>query len=373
MDIKGKKAIKKEKFTPAQLPVKYDQLTRNEGWYSLTPILSYGRHLNIITGESSTGKSTAVALKLVMHYLETGKGWIYSRRTKDETEKTAPTYFDNACEILQQHGVNVSIEYKGGTYYYKGNKCGVAIPMSLQAKHKSENLSFADWIVYDEFISENGLYIGGQVDPLREYRFLMRLYITADRGVNISRRNTVKIIAMANSSSYYNPIYMAKGIDRLLRTDTHFLAPKGEEWILQQLRPEDAPSAADYKNSIAYKLADDETKAVQFGNSAKEARQNSEFIRKSTEPRKGMFNLVFDGQKMGVYLLQNSHKLYISKEPTELETFSLTGQDHRPDYYFMSHSTVVIAMIQEHYNRGDIYFETARIKYNIDNYLKFIV
>ena len=59
---------------------KYDKLV--EGWFSLRRPLSYNRHFITITGKRSTGKSTGTSLFILLNFLETGQGWIYTRRTK---------------------------------------------------------------------------------------------------------------------------------------------------------------------------------------------------------------------------------------------------------------------------------------------------
>ena len=87
----------------------YESLTTEQGFFSLTPILSRGKYLNVITGKRSTGKSTGTSLYVLLYYLKTGKGWVYSRRTKDELLETCEHWFDNAVEILKNRGVNVDV------------------------------------------------------------------------------------------------------------------------------------------------------------------------------------------------------------------------------------------------------------------------
>ena len=85
----------------------YDKITK--GWFSLTPCLNYNRHMMIITGQRSTGKSTGTAIYLLMDWLENKHGWIYTRRTKDETDLTCDTWFDNAADILRQRGHSLRV------------------------------------------------------------------------------------------------------------------------------------------------------------------------------------------------------------------------------------------------------------------------
>lgn len=352
----------------------YEKLTTERGWFSMTPILSRNRHLNVITGKRSTGKSTGAALYILMDYLKTGKGWIYSRRTKDETDLTCTSWFDNAVDILKSEGVDVNVEYKGGRYFVNGEEAGRAIPLSLQQKSKGDNLSAYNWIIYDEFIAFDGRYLGGRDNPLFEYQALMSLYQTADRDVGRSHRNEVKIVALGNSDSFYNPIYMAAGIDKYLTLDTHFLAPKGEEWVVEQLRAEDAMSAEDYKDSVSYKLSDERTRDYAYENIAKDQVAN-EFIEKHTEPMEGICNLMYDGMKMGMHFSWREGIFYIDNNEVNGKTYALTTADHKPAYWLAigGNSVEEIKRLKSLYTQGRVRFSSHKIKFCIDNYLHYVV
>lgn len=351
----------------------YEKLT--EGWFSMTPILSRGRHLNIITGKRSTGKSTGCALYILMYYLKTGKGWVYCRRTKDELDLTCQNYFSNACDILKMHGVEVEVIYKGGRYYVNGEEAGRAIPLSLQAKYKSDNLSMYDWLIYDEFIAFNKSgYLGGKDNLLFEYRALMSLFQSMDRSVGKAHRNEVKIVALGNSDSYFNPIYMAIGADRYLNLDTHFLCPKGEEYVIQQLRSEDAIEAEDYKNSVAYKLSDSRTKAYAFENKAIEEEATA-FIEKRNEPMDAICNLLYEGIKMGVHYSWRDGIFYVDNNEVNAKTYALTNGDHSPAYWLASgpNSVEEIKQLKMLYAQGRVKFSNKKVYWCICNYLHYVI
>ena len=355
--------------------ISYESMTGDKGWFSMTPILSYGRHLNVITGKRSTGKSTGAALYVLMAYMKGEGGWIYSRRTKDETDLTCASWFDNAVDILKMNGVEVEVRYAGGKYFVNGNEAGRAIPLSLQQKTKGDNLSaFNNFIIYDEFISFDGRYLGGQNNPIFEYQALMSLYQTADRTIGSSHTNKCKIICLGNNDTYYNPVYMAIGADKHLRTDTHFLAPKGEEWVVEQLRASDAEQAEDYKNSISYKLSDERTKAYAYENENKE-KMDGDFIEKRTKPMKGICDMVYDGVRFGVYLDEEDGICYLSSKSTKKKTLALTAKDHTPNYTLLRGymSNVDMKFVNNMYIKGKVRFENGRLKYYLDNYLHYVV
>ena len=358
---------------------KYDNLTK--GWFSLRKPLSYGRHFIAITGKRSTGKSTGTSLYILMNYLETGKGWIYTRRTKDEMDVTAPTWFDNAVEILNSYITDkadkIKVEYQGGTYYVNGVEAGIAIPLSLQQKYKSTNLSFADFIIYDEFIAFEGTgYLGGATNPLKEFRAILSLFQSTDRTVGKAFRNEVVIIALGNNDSLFNPLYMGLGVDKFIRTDTHFLAPKGEEWVVMQMKSEDAEEAEAYKDSVGYKLSDERTRDYAYENLSKEETAKTTFVQKITTPLKQLCNLHFDGYDMIMSVNYREGFVYISRGHVEgMPDYALTVADHRPNYTLTLHggNQGYLGLLRQMYDTGAIRFENLKCKFCIDNFFKFVV
>lgn len=374
----------------------YDVLT--EGWFSARPVINYGRHLMCVTGKRTSGKSTGVSLWLLLEYLKTGKGWIYTRRTKDETQLTAPDWFDNACDIINAYlpkEQEKHVLYKGGKYYFvegplkeideEGNEkersnlydddkiCGIAIPLSQQQKYKGSNFSWVNYIVYDEFVVFEGSspYLGGYANPILEYRMLMSLYQTADRGVGVPYRNEVKIFCLGNNDSYATPIYSALGVDKYIRSDTHFLAPKNEEWVVQQLRQEDTEKLKDYKDSVSYKLADSRTREYAFENVAKEE-ADVHFVKKLQVTMHPMFNARFDGYDMTVY--QYSQGLYVKPgKASGVHTYALTLKDHTPDRTLTCGSYgFPLQRMKQEYSDGYVTFENRKCKMCFDSYFKFV-
>lgn len=358
---------------------KYDNLVK--GWFSLRKPISYGRHFIAITGKRSTGKSTGTSLYILLNYLETGKGWIYTRRTKDEMDVTAPTWFDNAVSILNSYITDdknkIKVEYTGGEYFVNGKMAGMSIPLSLQQKYKSTNLSFADFIVYDEFIAFEGTgYLGGATNPLKEFRAILSLFQSADRTVGKAFRNEVIIIALGNNDSLFNPLYMGLGVDKFIRTDTHFLAPKGEEWVVMQMKAEDAEEAEAYRNSVGYKLSDERTRDYAYENLSKEETADTTFVQKITTPLKQLCNLHFDGYDMLFSVNYKEGYVYVSRGHVDgLQDYALTVADHKPNYTLTLRGGNMgyLGLLRQMYDTGAIRFENLKCKFCIDNFFKFVV
>lgn len=350
-------------------------------FYNPTKILSYGRVLNFSQGSRSIGKSTGFAIMLLLEWIKNKHMWIYTRRTEDETHLTAPTYFDNAVNILNSHGYNVKVVYNGGRYYCNDVLCGYAIPLSLQQKYKSSNYSAVWWILYDEFMRMPGgssNYLGGKTNSMAEVEAMTSLYQTVDRDVGRSFRNETRIIFVGNAGSFFNPFYINYGIDRLLRPDTKYLAPKSTEakpclYVVEMTGETEA--TAEIRRSNGYLMSTEKTKAYAYENQFADLLGGDEFILKTPKGRRDpLCNLIYEGETYGVYMYEKEGYIYISHEgiPGRVE-LSLTTEDHKPNYLLMHNwrGHPITQTIKLMYDRGALRFADHKCKLVIDFYLKY--
>lgn len=354
--------------------VSYEAMTTQQGWFSMTPILSYARFLMMICGPRSIGKSVGCAIWIIYDYLKNKHKFVYTRRTRDTLELTAVDWFASAVKIMHNYGYNFEFSYDSKHYYIDGELCGYALPLNAQQKVKGKNFDNIFWLIYDEFIAFDGeRYLGSQNNPLAEYRALMSLAQTLDRTVGNAHRNEVKIIALGNAESFYNPLFMGSGADKFVRTDAHFIAPKGLRWIVQMANFKDSPASKDYEDSVFYQLSDERTKAYAYGNIPKEE-MNRAFVKKLTQPMKPLCNFIWDGQDMGFYADYKTGIFYVShKKNYSPMIFALNFEDHRPNYQIARNSNAYVGMLKKAYDEGHIFFETHKIKYYIDNFLNYVV
>lgn len=358
----------------------YQSLTSDVGFFSLQPLLSRGKHLNIVCGQRSSGKSVGTSLWLLLEFLNKGRGFIYTRRTKDELDETASTWFNNAVQILQSKGVDVKVEYRRGSYYitYEGEEreCGRAIALSLENKHKGDNLSLFRNIVFDEFISKNpNSYLGNRNTPIFEYSCLISLYQTADRDIGQSFANDTYIICLGNYESLYNPVFRGAGIDRYLNADTpHFLSPKNEEFAVQFLTVEDSPAVQNYKESIGYKLSDKRTRDYSYENKNRESYDN-EFIEKIVEPMEEICGLQYDGMSMKMSYSWKRGIFYIEPGSTSKRSYALTAIDHTPNYFLVSgyNSCEEVKQLKTLYTQGRVRFYNQKCKFCIDSFFRLVL
>lgn len=340
-------------------------------FYSPEKILSYNRPLCISVGSRSIGKSTGVALQLMMDYIDYGRRWCYVRRDADETGLTASSWFDNSYEILKSYNWDPPEVHLEKQVYYDGDKkpLGYAIPLSLQHKYKSITYQNVWWEVYDEFLPMNGRYLGG-AGSKKEVECLNSLYQTLDRGIGKAFRNEVRIICIGNAYNYYNPIFVNYHVDRYLRTDTRYLAPKDELWVVEQTRETEATKKI--KDSFAYKLSSEQTRQQMYDNML--TGNSGSFIQKVTDPMHISFNIIYEGERYGVYIVPKKGKLYISQKPGQSNiNICATTDDHRPNYLMINRYSCFPGTLEAKnaFERGDVLFDSGKSQYMFYNFMLY--
>ena len=347
-------------------------------FYNPTKLLSYGRVLNFSIGSRSIGKSTGFAIMMLKDYIEKGRQFIYVRRTKDELVLTAPSYFDNAVDIMKSKGYEINDFYfKGGEYYLNGEICGYAIPLSLQQKYKSSNYSLVWWILYDEFMIMPGSasrYIGGTSGSSAEVEAMTSLYQTVDRGIGKAFRNECRVIFVGNAGTFFNPFFIAYGIDQYLRGDTKYLAPKNELYVCEFTRETEATK--EIKESNGYKMSTAKTRAYAYDNKYADLK-GDEFITKNPEgAHVPLCNFIYDGETYGLYSYPSAGYYYVCKKPCDGKMdISLTTADHKPNYLMITswHNHPVTQSLKRMYDIGAIRFYDYKCKMAIDFYLAYNV
>ena len=345
-------------------------------FYNPIHLLSYGKVLNFTIGSRSIGKSTGFAIYLIKEYIEKGRRFIYVRRTQDETQLTAPNYFDNAVDIMKAAGYEIkAFSYKGGEYYLNGELCGYAIPLSLQQKYKSSDYSSVWYILYDEFMIAPGSsarYIGGKSMASAEVEAMTSLYQTVDRGIGRAFRNETRIIFVGNAGTFFNPFFINYGIDKYLRPDTKYLSPKNDIYVVELTTETEATK--DIKASNGYKMSTERSKAYAYENKFADLSGDDFIVHNPTGRYSQILNLVCDNETYGVYSYPDAGYLYVSHRECEARpTISITTKDHTPNYLMIQtwHGHPTTQLIKQMYDLGSMRFADYKCKMVIDTYLKY--
>lgn len=349
-------------------------------FYSPLKVMSYNRNYVFVVGSRSQGKSVGFGIYLLLQAIKKNKKFIYIRRTDSELKETAPLFLKDPVTIINRYYKKALIKgwkYEKNTYFVDTGdgmqEVGIAIPLSMESRYKSKNLSDFFYLFYDEFLCRDSTkYLGTKNTPFAEVEALSSLFMTVDRDVDKPYRNECVLIACANTSTLYNPIFIALGIDKYLAKDdlARFVAPKNKNWVVENSLAKDVKALSDYKNSNAYLLSSEATRQYAFESNGLD---DEVFIEKATGKLQPLFNVIYNKTKMGIYIDESDYKLYVSRKyiKERVNTFALTTADHTPDYKLMQMNLPQMQLLKQFYLNGNIKFSDGGCRFAINNYLSF--
>ena len=361
------------------------------GFYNCKTIITYGRPYNFITSDRSVGKSTSVALFVLLEYVVNDRQFIYCRRDKDTILLTAPKFFNNAISLynnklrkrFNELREIIGFRYNGGKYQIsftmneddnlEWEECGISIPLSLEAKSKSTPFGNVYNIIFDEFIERDPTkYLGTSATQGRvEFDSVLSLYESVDRREDQPFRNETRMFFLGNIENVYCPLYLMMKIAPYLVGGENFIAPKGKVWAVEKVRNIDATKEKEH--SFAYLAADETHRKCAFST---ETDDDKSFIAKP-EISVFMFNVKLEGKEYGISRNPNSamNEMYIGKPVEGHMTYSLDTKSHNGlDFQLISSWRKFPIMVTMHnlFERGLLYFDNGETKNVFLKYLQFM-
>lgn len=342
-------------------------------------ILTYNKPWNFITGSRSVGKSTGLAIYFVLDYIVNKHKFVYSRRTKDETLLTCGTYFGNAISIINSK-TEIRIQdfyYEGGHYYIKYNgmenpeECGHTIPLSLEQKYKSTNLSDVFNVIYDEFIAKDSTgYLGTAAHPETEYIHVLSLYQTIDRGIDTPYRNETRFFFSGNTATIYNPLFLSLSISSYIDDRARFISPKNKLWVLERVAYVEA--LGDVETSFAYQLATEQERAYAYENKGADP---TSFIKQPGVCHYD-YTVILDGTQYGISH-DADNNFYIQRPRPEVgaQRISLDIKGHDGNDLMLIHKWSlfpIMRVVSSAYQRGQLFFYSGKAQNAFLKYLRFM-
>lgn len=348
-------------------------------FYNPYKIISYGKPWNFITGSRSVGKSTGIAIFFILDFICNNHKFVYTRRTKDETLLTCSTYFGNAIAIINKKTdiVIKDFYYEGGHYYImlegdeNPRECGHTIPLSLEQKYKSTNLSDVYNLIYDEFIAkENKGYLGSSAHPESEYIHILSLYQTIDRGIDTPYRNETRFFFSGNTATIYNPLFLSLNISSYIDDRAKYISPKNKLWILERVPYVEA--LGEIEQSFAYQLSDEQERAYNFENKGADP---TAFI-KDPDIVHYDYTIIIEGNKYGVsHNAGGDFFIQRHRPETGAPIISLDIKGHDGNDLQLIHKWAqfpIMRAVARAYERGQLYFYNGKVQSAMLKYLRYM-
>lgn len=357
-------------------------------FYNPKRLISYHKPFNLVQSSRSSGKSTSIAMLVILVYLLKGNTFYYMRRTDDETTRAARDFFLDAVQIIKDKLPELGLEdvvYDGGKFYitYKKDeeivrdRLGTTMPLSMVYKRKSVNDPNATLIIFDEFVavSEND-YLGSKntgSNLTEEYDRITNFYTTVDRGIGASYRNNTVIICLGNSTTLYNPLFI--GLDAtkyIVSNDAHFISPKRCLWVIERFSS--VKATENIESSFGYLMSNE--KQSMYHNDTNEF--TSRYI--LSEKPKGcscIANIIMQKKKYGIYFSDYKSLWYIADGDEACnQTYTLDVDSHEAtgdkELCFALNDFYLSPQLKRYYSGGRLFFKNYRIQKVILAYLKIV-
>lgn len=175
-------------------------------FFSPNDVFSYNCILNFVVSARGAGKTHGSLKYILNKCFEKDRQFIYLRRTDTEVQKVKQKLFEGlyaADDLHRKLSVegDAIIETEMMGKDKKVTIRGYIIPLSLAKQYKSSAFPKVDFVLFDEFISEDNRYLSGEVDKF------LSIFETVAR-----HRSNVKALLLGNLSSSYNPYFLFWGL-----------------------------------------------------------------------------------------------------------------------------------------------------------------
>lgn len=327
-------------------------------YYDYAKILSYNAFFNFLIGERGVGKTYGASKFVVKQAIKNGSEFVYVRRYKSDLKKSVPKFFSALIENNEfpEH----SLYTKGDTFYIDNVPVGYAIALSTANSLKGTNFSKVRYIIYDEFIIENGSqhYIPNEVETF--------LSLTE----TIARMRNINVFLLGNNVSSVNPYFLFFNINQPYNSD---IKTYKDGLILVQIMKNEEYRKAKRESNFGKIIAGTDYENYAVNNEP--YKDNKDFIEKKTGSSRCAFSFKYKDNIYGVWFDYSVGKIFVSQDSNSKICFSCTLEDHSPNTMFYSVAKEYNSWKQfiKNYKLGNVYFENMKIKNICQDLIKNLV
>ena len=202
----------------------------DSGYANMHDIMTKEDTFIFVIGPRGTGKTYGALLEI----LESGKKFIYLRRTQTEADLVSSEVVNPFKKVIEDHPhyeiSTDSVNRNMGAFVSDGKEIGYSAALSTFASIRGMDFSDIDIIFFDEFIPEK------RARPIKEeFQALMNMYETVNRNRELQGKQPVKLVCCANSNDIANPIFI--GLEIVLPTIKTLLKPEAGQ-VLCLIKPQ---------------------------------------------------------------------------------------------------------------------------------------
>ena len=332
-------------------------------YIDLSKILSYNALLNFIVASRGTGKTFGCTDFVTSKFIKKHEEFVYVRRFKSELQKAIPRFFDAIIsnETTKEKYKNFTFGHKGMNLTINDKVCGYGITLSTAQQFKSSNFPNVKYIIFDEFILEDGQghYLKNEVDI-----FLGLIE-------SIARLRDVKVILLGNSANIVNPYFLFFNLH--LPYQNEIITFKDGLIALQYATSKDY---IEVKKQSRFGQLVEGTTYEDYAINNKFVNDNKDFVEKKDKDSKFSFSFIYKDIRLGIWINWITGKMYISQDYLENGiVFACTSQDHKPNTMLLSIAKKYNCWNNfiNNFKLGNVYYENSKIKNIAFEVMKMIV
>lgn len=318
----------------------------------------------ICVGNKTAGKTTYFNRLLVNRFLKRGEKFGLIYRFNYQLSDVASKFFKDIQSLFFPELEMTSKPFAKGIYHEiylkpagddsKPDPCGYAFSLNSSDQIKTMSHLFSDvqYLLFDEFQSENGHYCSREIAKFKT----LHIAIARGQGKHVRR---VPVYMLSNAVSLVNPYFSAFGIPDRLKAGTKFL--RGNGWVLEQAFNENASKALSesaFMRSFIDQTYTDYATGHAFMN------DSDTFIEKVTGNGKYMFTLKSEGREYGLIEYAEKGVVYVTKnaDRTFPVRIAVDLNDHGINYVLLSRYDGYIDRLRFFFDRGCFRFQDLECK-----------
>lgn len=330
-------------------------------FYDRSYIISKKTAFNFTLGNRNAGKSFAYKDYLIGHYLKNREKdrhckFALLHRKVEDVKLTSPGFFDDVLEIKYP---DITITFKAssngfGRFYIDKEVIGYSMCIKNYVTYKKmAELQSVRNILFDEFLSEKGDYVNGEMDMVRN------IYNTIARGGGEFVRDDVRIFFVANTVSMVNPYFKEfPEIKKRFKYNTRRIST--DEFTLELVLNENAMNAL--KDSKFGKAIEGTTYASYAMNN-NFYMDNYKFVEKLGGQKDYMHTFIIAGHEFALYELPVRGLLYFSEAVDNTHAkLCFDTDDHDVNLLMLQKNANLLKHLSWAFEHGIVRFETLDCK-----------
>ena len=311
----------------------------------------------ITVGNRSSGKTTYFSRLLVNNYNKKNKKFCLVYRYINELEDISNKFFKDINSLFFNNYEMTEIA-EGNGYIIKlflnKKHCGYAIALNSADKLKklSHLLSDTEIMFFDEFQTENSLYLNNEVEKL------LSVHTTIARGQGKSVRY-VPVIMCSNCVTLLNPYFSALNISQNIQENTKFY--KGDGFVLEQNFNEEV---AERQNKSAFNRAFSNNRYLAYSSQNVYLNDNKIFISNMQGNNSYFATIKYQNKNYAIRFYENQGIVYCDTNadlnyPLKI---ALDTDDMNINYIILNKNSAHIKLLREFFNNGCFRFKNLECK-----------